>query len=275
MCRCGRTSAGTSALTWRSTATARETALTSAAADAPRSPRIVAGRPSFASAPAVSDGSSGWIDDRQAQGACLGQRRPQHRRVDARGGQVAEAHDPGRGQGGERTPASCPPGRPSPRRTAATGPATPSRPRPPAPAGRPPGRSTAGRVSAMLATNPKPPCAAAASPDANVSASSPPGSRMWARRSMNDGRDHHRRRRSGPPPARTPRSAPRPRPSSMASEPRPDRPDTGSTSQASSMLEVGRRRRRASRPSPGHRRSRPPAAPSRPCAPARRWRPGA
>ena len=112
MWRCGRTSAGTSVLTWRSTATARETALTSAAGGRAAQPQD-GGRQALVRLGARGQRRLvGMDDDGQAQGARLGQCRAQHRRIGARGGQVAEAHDPGRGQRAEAAPAPCPRDRP-------------------------------------------------------------------------------------------------------------------------------------------------------------------
>ena len=276
---------------------ARETALTSAATDAPRSPRMVAGRPSFASAPALSDGSSAWMTTtRPSAPASV-------RAARSRAGSVVGAGS------------SLKPTTPAAASEASGARVTPSRPSVTAPYGRDrtadpaaaaaastrwttSGRSSEGRVSAIEQTKVKPPCAAAASPVANVSASSPPGSRRCACRSMKPGATTTA---GSLPPASSAHSTAVMTPSSTRSEPRPDRPEPGSTSSASSSSsEVttapGMRpsavpsRRMRRRPAAGRARAiardppppesdrgisaRPrPAAPALPCAPPRRWRP--
>ena len=161
--------------------------LDSAAPGQPRSPRIVATSPSFASAPSVRRRVLGMVDDRQPERARVRQRVAQDRRGADRRPVVAEPDRAGvrqladRGEGLPR-----PAGRHRADRPAAR-PAT----RTPTAAARirasTPGSSSAGVVFGIAQTVVKPPWAAAASPLAIVSASSLPGSRRWACRSMKPG----------------------------------------------------------------------------------------
>ena len=129
----------------------------------------------------------GVLDDRQPERARVGQRGPQDRRRPDRRPVVREADDARVGKLAER--GELLPSPPDRDRTdaRATRPATPTPRRQPRTPASTPGSSSAGVVFGIAQTVVKPPCAAAASPDATVSASSLPGSRRWAWRSMNPG----------------------------------------------------------------------------------------
>ena len=178
---------GTSRTTSARIARSRATAASSAAAGQPRRPRTVATNPSFASAPAVSGRVLGVVDDRQPERAGVGERVPQERRrsgpASRRRRSRRRPHRPAR----PAPRASRPPDPPSPRRTPAPGPANRTRRPRRSTRASTAGSSSAGVVFGIRQTVVKPPCAAAASPDAIVSASSLPGSRKWAWRSMKPG----------------------------------------------------------------------------------------
>ncbi len=113
--------------------------------DAPRSPRMVDGRPSFASAPAVSDGSSGWtMTGIPSAPASVSAARSMAASVLA-DGQVAEADHASSREGGEGRQGRGLAAHRERHHTAGSGPATRSRRPPPGPAARPPsGRPVVG-----------------------------------------------------------------------------------------------------------------------------------
>ena len=231
--RCNR-APGTSRQTSARIARSRPTAASSAAAGQPRSPRTVATNPSFASAPSVRVESSGWSTIGNPSAPAYASA---FRRIEADRTGAPSSEKP-------TTPASA--SSPSaarvfPARPVVTAPwASSSTGEPEASAAartsdRTPGSSRAGVVLGIAQTVVNPPCAAAASPVATVSASSLPGSRRCTCRSMNPGA-------TTTPPASIPSASSRSShvtasriPSRTTISPGPSRPAAGSTSHARPM----------------------------------------
>ena len=106
---------GTSGATSASSARARATAVDSAATGQPRRPSTVEMKPSFASAPSVSEASSACSTIGSPSAPGVGQRRAQDRRRADRRAVVREADDAGVGQLAERRELlPCPPDRDRP-----------------------------------------------------------------------------------------------------------------------------------------------------------------
>ena len=140
----------------------------------------------------------GVVDDRQPERARVGQRVPQDRRGPDRRPVVARTRPRRRPPARRARRASPLPGRPSPRRSASSSTGDPDATAAARTRASTPGSSSAGVVFGIAQTVVNPPWAAAASPVAIVSASSLPGSRRWAWRSMKPGRDDDARSRRCP-----------------------------------------------------------------------------
>ena len=205
----------------------------SAAAGQPRSPSTVATSPSFASAPAVWVGVLGMVDQRQPEHARVGERVAEQRRGLDRRAVVARTRRRRRRPARRARQAAPPPARGDGAVARAGARATRTRPRRRARRARTAASSIGGVVLGIAQTVVNPPWAAAARPDATVSAASLPGSRRWAWRSMKPGRDDDAAvvdpvglaaRRATSTASRTP--------SRTTISPGPSRPAAGSTSQA-------------------------------------------
>ena len=193
-------------------------------------PRTVATSPSFASAPSVWVASSGWstIGSPRAPAYASALRRIPADRTGAPSSEKpttpASASSP--------SAASV-----SPARSAVTAPyirsstGDPDDAAAPRTAARTPGSSRAGVVLGMPQTVVNPPCAAAASPDTTVSASSLPGSRRCACRSMNPGATTTPLASTPSPSSPSSHVTASRTPSRTTTSPGPSRPVAGSTTQ--------------------------------------------
>ena len=184
--RCRR-APGTSRMTSARIARSRATAASSAAAGQPFRPEHGRDEAVVRLGAVGERRLLGVVDDRQAEHPGVGQRVPEQRPRRNRRPVVARSPRPRRPPA-RRAPRASPRGVPRTRsRTASARTGEPDAPAAAWTRARTAGSSSAGDVFGMRQTVVNPPWAAAARPEATVSASSLPGSRKWAWRSMNPG----------------------------------------------------------------------------------------